>query len=148
MNEPPFRIRNSGGGELPFAGAADAVHSHTFPPIPYTPNALSPLSNSFSSTGVVPGGRFLWTCQYSRLLQGYFSSFSRKTLPQGNSRLSGPRAATSHSSAVGSRFPAHAAYAAASSQVTSTTGWRSRPRGGLFPPQCIGAGRPVAAANA
>src|SRR6185436_17370998 len=109
MNEPPFRIRNSGGGELPFAGAPVAVHSQTFPPIPYTPNALSPLSKFFSSTGVVPGARFLCTCQYSRLLQGYRSSFSRKTLPQGNSRLSGPRAATSHSSDVGSRLPAHVA---------------------------------------
>src|SRR5574341_1109212 len=109
MNEPPFRTRNSTSPPLTFRRAGVDVHSRTLPPIPYTPKGLGSLGRSVASTRDVPGARLLWSCQYSRLLQWKTFSCSEKRLPQGYSRRSGPRAATSHSSPVGRRLPAHLA---------------------------------------
>ena len=54
-----------------------------------------------------------------------------------------PRAAFSHSASVGSRAPAHAANAAASSHETPTTGWSGASKPGAR--QNAGGGAPVAA---
>src|SRR5690349_24939186 len=56
-------------------------------------------------------------------------------LPQGYRFLSRPRAATSHSASLGSRFCAHVQYAAACSGVTPRTGWNSALAGGVVPVQ-------------
>src|ERR1700733_13962749 len=52
---------------------------------------------------------------------------SRGGLTHGKRRPSGPRAAYSHSSSVGRRFPAHAQYVFACSQSTQLTGFSSPP---------------------
>ena len=64
--------------------------------------------------------------------------------PHGKIRLSVPRAARSHSTSVGSRFPAHSQYATASDHVTLTTGSFSVPFSTL-PGQWGGIGCPVSA---
>ncbi len=70
--------------------------------------------------GVKPGA----TCEG---LERIFPSGANSG-PQANGCAScPPRAAYSHSASVGIAFPAHAAYAAASSQATCSTGCRFRP---------------------
>ena len=103
---------------------SSATHSETLPPMSMQPS-------SDLSAGIRPTGE---GARENAPAEDWNES------PHGYVRPLGPRAARSHSIPVGSRLPAQAAYAAASSQLTQTTGSSSVFSAGLLPPQLGGGG--------
>src|SRR5438034_1290428 len=87
-----------------------AHHSQTLPDISRSPSEVLPFGNKPTGVG----------CPTA--LSKFAREASGGALPQGYLRPSGPLAARSHSASVGNRPPAHAQNAAASNQLTPTTG--------------------------
>src|SRR5262245_24593715 len=109
----------------------DAVHSLTLPPRSWTPSgvtscAAEPTGRGPVSLGHDDGGA-------SAPSSGIATAPQRgRSAPHGN-RRSRPRAAASHSSSVGRRFPIDSQYSFAPYQVTCETGSCSRPARARYP---------------
>src|SRR5215218_10280982 len=94
----------------------------SYRPYPFGGNALTGDVRSYPSLAVFLSGKWPWKLLHCGRSSANGSSPQTYFFP-----ASPPRAANSHSASVGSRLPAHWAYATASSQETWTTGWSSRP---------------------
>ena len=124
MNEPPLLTRS------PDAGSVVDVHSHTLPSGDTTPHWFA----GNASTGAVPVYPSSPVSKSGNLPCQVFAQRTSTWSPQKKRRSPAPpAAATSHSSAVGSRFPCCLQNASASVADTCTTGWRSNSAGSGIP---------------
>src|SRR5262245_61343271 len=103
-----------------------ATHSRALPTRCSTPNGLTSLVAPSTLQGLPGTLTPAAGLGPPRLAAG---ASSESSLPHAYDLASGPRPATSHSTSVGRRLPAHSAYALASSHVTPMTGRRALPSG-------------------